>query len=104
MAIGAALVLTEIASNTASASMLVPGVIAIAQAAGVSPVPPVLGVCLAASLAFVLPVSTSPNAIVYGTGLVPIQNILQAGILLDILGAVLVWMTLWLLCPLFGLA
>ena len=66
--------------------------------------PPVLGVCMAASLAFVLPVSTPPNAIVYGTGLVPIQNMLRAGILLDILGAVLVWMTLWLLCPLLGLA
>ena len=103
VAIGAALVLTEIASNTASASMLVPVVIAIAQAAGVSPVPPVLGVCLAASLAFVLPVSTPPNAIVYGTGLVPIQNMLRAGILLDILGALFVWMTLWLLCPLLGL-
>lgn len=104
VAIGAALVLTEIASNTASASMLVPVVIAIAQAAGVSPVPPTMGVCLAASLAFVLPVSTPPNAIVYGTGLVPIQHMLRAGIILDIIGAVLVWTTLWLLCPLLGLA
>lgn len=104
VAIGAALVLTEIASNTASASMLVPVVIAIAQAAGVSPIPPTMGVCLAASLAFVLPVSTPPNAIVYGTGLVPIQHMLRAGILLDIIGAVLVWITLWFLCPLLGLA
>jgi len=104
VAIGAALVLTEIASNTASASMLVPVVIAIAQAAGVSPIPPTMGVCLAASLAFVLPVSTPPNAIVYGTGLVPIQHMLRAGIILDIIGAVLVWATLWLLCPLLGLA
>lgn len=104
VAIGAALVLTEIASNTASASMLVPVVIAIAQAAGVSPIPPTMGVCLAASLAFVLPVSTPPNAIVYGTGLVPIQHMLRAGIILDIIGAVLVWTTLWLLCPLLGLA
>lgn len=104
VAIGAALVLTEIASNTASASMLIPVVIAIAQAANVSPIPPTLGVCLAASLAFVLPVSTPPNAIVYGTGLVPIQKMLRAGILLDIIGAMLVWVTLWLLCPLLGLA
>lgn len=103
VAIGAALLLTEIASNTASASMLVPVVIAIAQAADVSPIPPTMGVCLAASLAFVLPVSTPPNAIVYGTGLVPIQHMLRAGILLDIIGAVLVWVTLWLLCPLLGL-
>jgi len=104
VAIGAALLLTEIASNTASASMLVPVVIAIAQAADISPIPPTMGVCLAASLAFVLPVSTPPNAIVYGTGLVPIQHMLRAGILLDIIGAVLVWVTLWLMCPLLGLA
>ncbi|MDT7043083.1 DASS family sodium-coupled anion symporter [Candidatus Nitronereus thalassa] len=104
VAIGAALILTEIASNTASASMLVPVVIAIAEAAGVSPIPPTLGVCLAASLAFVLPVSTPPNAIVYGTGLVPIQHMLRAGLLLDIMGAILIWTTLWLLCPLLGLA
>jgi len=71
VAIGAALIFTEMASNTAAASMLVPVVIAIAQSANVSPVPPNLGVCMAASLAFVLPVSTPPNAIVYGTGLVP---------------------------------
>ncbi|MCH8040480.1 MAG: anion permease [Nitrospinae bacterium] len=72
-------------SNTAAASMLVPVVIAIAQSANVSPVPPTLGVCMAASLAFVLPVSTPPNAIVYGTGLVPLINMLWAGVILDIL-------------------
>lgn len=100
----AALVLTEIASNTASASMLVPVVIAIAQAADVSPVPPTLGVCLAGSLAFVLPVSTPPNAIVYGTGLIPLNNMIRAGLVLDLLGGCLVWLTLWILCPLLGLS
>ena len=87
-------------SWTASASMLVPVVIVIAQAAGVSPAPPILGACLAVSLAFVLPVLTPPNAIVYGMELVPIQKMLRARILLDILGVVL----MWLLCPLMGIA
>ncbi len=104
MAIGAALVLTELASNTAAASMLVPVVIAIAQTAGVSPVPPTLAVCLAASLAFVLPVSTPPNAIVYGTGLVPITSMVRAGLVLDLVGGVIIWLALRLLCPLLGLA
>lgn len=103
MAIGAALVLTELASNTAAASMLVPVVIAIASSAGVSPIPPTLAVCMAASLAFVLPVSTPPNAIVYGTGLVPITRMVRAGLLLDVLGGVLVWTMLRLLCPALGL-
>ncbi|MEC4670170.1 MAG: SLC13 family permease, partial [Nitrospirota bacterium] len=103
MAIVAALVLTELASNTAAASMLVPVVIAIAHSAGVSPLPPTLGTCLAASLAFVLPVSTPPNAIVYGTGLVPITKMVRAGLLLDLLGGALIWVVLRLLCPLLGM-
>jgi sodium-dependent dicarboxylate transporter 2/3/5 len=99
-----AILVSELASNTAAASMLVPVVIAIAQSAGVSPVPPALGVCLGASLGFALPVSTPPNAIVYGTGFIPIGSMIRRGILVDLLGAVLIWLTLRLLCPLLGLA
>src|SRR5690606_8388507 len=83
VAILTALILTELASNTAAASMLVPVLIAIAHTANFSPVPPVLAACMAASLAFVLPVSTPPNAIVYGTGRVPILRMIQAGVFLD---------------------
>ncbi len=103
MAIVAALVLTELASNTAAASMLAPVVIAIAHTAGVSPLPPTLAVCMAASLAFVLQVSTPPNAIVYGTGLVPITSMVRAGLLLDLVGGVLIWTMLRVLCPVMGL-
>lgn len=99
-----AVLVSEFASNTASASMLIPVVIAIAQSAGVSPVPPALGACLGASLGFALPVSTPPNAIVYGTGMVPIRSMVRVGLLYDLLGAVLIWIVLRLLCPLVGLA
>jgi len=78
-------------------------VIAIAQSAGVSPVPPALGATLGASLGFALPVSTPPNAIVYGTGLVPLGSMIRAGLIFDLVGAVLIWITLRLLCPLVGL-
>ena len=94
--------LTEIVSNTASASMLVPVVISIATAAGISPIPPTLGVCLGASLAFMMPVATAPNAIVYGTGFVPLPTMLKVGVVLNVLGAALIWLTLYLLCPLLG--
>ncbi|MEW6544579.1 MAG: DASS family sodium-coupled anion symporter [Nitrospirota bacterium] len=104
VSIAASVLVSELASNTASASMLVPLAIAIAQSAGVSPVPPALGACLGASLGFALPVSTPPNALVYGTGLVPMRSMVQAGILFDLLGAVLIWVTLRLFCPLLGLA
>lgn len=98
-----AILITETCSNAAAASMVVPVAIAVAQAAGVSPVPPALGATIGASLAFVLPVSTPPNAIVYGSGRVGILQMLRAGVLLDLLGFVLVLLLLRLLCPVLDL-
>ncbi|MGI6679398.1 MAG: SLC13 family permease [Dehalobacterium sp.] len=77
------MLLTETTSNTAAATMIVPIVIAIATQANVSPIPPAIGAALAASMAFMLPVSTPPNAIVYGSGLVPITKMISAGFWLD---------------------
>lgn len=102
-AIALAIVLSELTSNTASATMVIPVVIAIAQAAGVSALPPALGACLGASFGFMLPVSTPPNAIVYGSGLVPITRMIRAGVLLDVVGFVVIWTGLRILCPLLGL-
>jgi sodium-dependent dicarboxylate transporter 2/3/5 len=83
--------------------MVIPVVIAIAQGAGVSPLPPALGACLGASFGFMLPVSTPPNAIVYGSGLVPIGRMIRAGVLLDVIGLFVIWGALRILCPLLGL-
>ncbi len=102
VSIAMAIVLSEAASNTASANMIIPVVIAIAQAAGVSPLPPALGACLGASFGFMLPVSTPPNAIVYGSGLIPLPRMMKAGILFDILGFFIIWGGLYVLCPLLG--
>jgi sodium-dependent dicarboxylate transporter 2/3/5 len=95
--------ITEATSNTASASMIVPVAIAVAQTAGVSPLPPALAATLSASLAFILPVSTPPNAVMYGSGRVSILSMVKAGIWMDIAcyGAVL--MLLWLICRPLGL-
>jgi sodium-dependent dicarboxylate transporter 2/3/5 len=101
--IAMAIVLSEAASNTASANMIIPVVIAIAQAANVSPLPPALGACLGASFGFMLPVSTPPNAIVYGSGLIPLQKMITTGILFDIAGFFIIWAGLYLLCPIVGL-
>ncbi len=103
VAILTALLLTELASNTAATSMIVPVLIAIAHTANFSSVPPVLAACMAASLAFVLPVSTPPNAIVYGTGKIPILRMVQAGFLLDVIGGILIWCILRILCPFLGI-
>lgn len=105
LSIAMAIVLSEAASNTASATMIVPVTIAIAQSAGVDPLPPALGAVLGASYGFMLPVSTPPNAIVYGSGLVPIGRMVRAGLLFDVLGFVLILGGLYVLYPVvFGKA
>jgi sodium-dependent dicarboxylate transporter 2/3/5 len=63
--------------------------IALAQAAGVNPVPPAIGATFGASWGFMLPVSTPPNAIVYGSGMVPITAMIRAGIFLTSLAGYL---------------
>lgn len=85
-----AVALTETTSNTAAANMLVPVAIAVSQAAGVDPMQPVIAVCLCASLAFMLPVSTPPNAIVFGSGCVPMLAMVRHGLVLDIISVVCV--------------
>lgn len=103
LSIAMAIVISEAASNTASANMIIPVVIAIAQAAGVSPLPPAMGACLGASFGFMLPVSTPPNAIVYGSGLVPLPKMMRAGILFDIAGFFIIWGGLYVLHQMLGL-
>ena len=103
VAIGMGIVLSEMTSNTSAANMVIPVVIALAQTAQVDPVPPALGACFGASFGFMLPVSVPPNAIVYSSGLVPITKMMRAGILFDLLGFLLIFASLRVLCPLLGL-
>jgi sodium-dependent dicarboxylate transporter 2/3/5 len=85
-----AALVSETTSNTASANMVVPVVIAIAYAAGVDPVPPAIGATLGASMGFMLPVSTPTNAIVYGSGYIPLGRMIRYGVLLDIGGVIVI--------------
>lgn len=93
---------TEVCSNTASANMLVPLALAAAETLGVSPLPPALGVGLAASCAFMLPIATGPNAIAYGTGRVPQRTMLRVGFGLNLLSAVTILLLLRLLDAIYG--
>ncbi|MEX0619415.1 MAG: SLC13 family permease [Pseudohongiellaceae bacterium] len=81
--------LTELTSNTATASMAIPIMASLAQAIEVSPLLLLIPTALAASCAFMLPVSTPPNAIVYGSGRVPILKMVKAGLWLDLLSVIL---------------
>lgn len=85
-----ATLVSEATSNTASANIVIPVVITMATAAGVDPLEPALGATFGCSLGFMLPVSTPCNAIVYGSGLVPLSRMIRYGVLLDIAGAVVI--------------
>ncbi|EJG1915218.1 DASS family sodium-coupled anion symporter, partial [Vibrio parahaemolyticus] len=76
--------LTEFASNTASAALLVPVFATIAEALGLSPVILSALIAVAASCAFMLPVATPPNAIVFGTGHIKQKEMMRIGFVLNI--------------------
>ncbi|MCG8414367.1 MAG: SLC13 family permease [Pseudomonadales bacterium] len=81
--------LTEVASNTATISLSLPIMASLSQAIEAHPLLLLIPTTLAASCAFMLPVSTPPNAIVYGSGRIPIMKMVVAGIWLDILSVIL---------------
>jgi sodium-dependent dicarboxylate transporter 2/3/5 len=78
---------------------VVPVVISVANAAGLDPLEPALGATMAASLGFMLPVSTPCNAIVYGSGLIPLQKMIRYGLALDLAGIIVVLTLVRLLSP-----
>lgn len=82
---GVTVLLSELTSNTATASLMVPIAGSVAPAAGLSEAQGIWLVALSASLGFALPVSTPPNALVYGTRLVPLRLMAGLGVIVDIL-------------------
>ena len=95
--------LTEITSNTATATLLVPIMGSAAVALGVHPFATIVGACLAASFAFMLPVATPPNAVVFGSGCLTIRQMARAGIWLNIVGTVVITVfVVWLMPLLWG--
>ncbi len=81
-----ALLLSELTSHTAATNMIGPLAITAAVSAGLSPIPVAVAVALSASLGFMLPVSTPPNAIVYASGYIPITKMIHTGVYIDVIG------------------
>lgn len=95
---------SEIASNTALASLLLPVLAATATAVGVHPYLLMLPATLAASCGFMLPVATPPNAVAFASGYVTVPQMVRTGLVIDLLGAVLVTLAVaGLGGPVFGL-
>jgi len=94
----ATIFLTELTSNTATAATLVPILAALAPGLGIDPLRLVIPATLAASCAFMLPVATPPNAIVFGSGQVTLPQMARAGFWLNLLAilpiAALAWVGL----------
>ncbi len=94
------ILLTELASNTATTAALLPVAATIALSADIPLMTVAAAVAMAASCAFMLPVATPPNALVFATGHVTVAQMVRAGALMHTLSIGLVSLTVWLLAPL----
>lgn len=98
------LFLTELMSNVALITIFIPVIIGIAQGLGINPLLLVVPATIASSCAFMMPISTPPNAIVFSSGHIKIKDMMRAGLLLNIVSiAVLVLLSLFLVKPVFDL-
>ena len=93
--------LTELTSNIATTATFLPVIAAIAYKSGIDPIVLTVPVTFAASCAFMLPVATPPNAIVFGSGLLTIPKMMRAGMALNIIGIIVVSFAALTLAPRF---
>lgn len=81
--------LTELTSNTATTEMVLPILAGIALTTDINPLMLMIPATMSASMAFMLPVATPPNAIIFGTGLVSVRQMAVTGLLINLVGAVI---------------
>ena len=98
-AVALVIFLTELTSNLATTATLLPVMGAIAVQAGVPPIVLTVPITIAASCAFMLPVATPPNAIVFSTGAISIPQMVRAGVFLNLIGIVIVSTVALVLAP-----
>jgi sodium-dependent dicarboxylate transporter 2/3/5 len=96
--------LTELTSNTATTATMLPILAALAPGLGVDPYLLIVPAALAASCAFMMPVATPPNAIIFGSGLVTIPEMCRAGFWLNLIGVLLITaLTMLMVRPVLGI-
>ncbi len=91
---------TEITSNLATTAMLLPVLVSLANAVGVHPYFLLVGATVAASCAFMLPVATPPNAVVFGSGLLKIEDMIKKGFWMNIISIILLTLIVYYVLPL----
>ncbi len=92
--------LTEITSNLATTAMLLPVLVSLASAIGVHPYLLLLGATVAASCAFMLPVATPPNAVVFGSGYLKMEDMVKKGFWMNIISIILLTLIIYFVLPL----
>jgi solute carrier family 13 (sodium-dependent dicarboxylate transporter), member 2/3/5 len=92
--------LTELTSNLATTAMLLPVLVSVAAATGVHHYYLIVGATLAASCAFMLPVATPPNAVVFGSGYITIKDMMRAGLVLNIISIIIISLAVRFYLPL----
>lgn len=91
--------LTEITSNLATTAMLLPVLVSLATAVDVNPYFLLVGATLAASCAFMLPVATPPNAVVFGSGYLKIEDMVKKGFFMNIISIILLTLIVYFFLP-----
>ena len=92
--------LTEITSNLATTAMLLPVLVSMASAIGVHPYFLLVGATVAASCAFMLPVATPPNAVVFGSGYLKIEDMVKKGVWMNMISIILLTLAVYFILPL----
>ncbi len=92
--------LTEVTSNVATVSIILPVLISLSEVIDLHPWVLMVGATLSASCAFMLPVATPPNAVVFSSGYIQIKDMVRAGVLLNLVSIVIIVLFVWLVLPL----
>ena len=93
--------LTEVTSNVATASIMLPVLASLADAIGIHPFMLMIPATMAASCAFMLPIATGPNAIVFGSGELEMTDMVKSGFWLNLISSLLISLLVYLVLPLF---
>jgi len=91
--------LTELTQNMATCTLMIPVLAALSVSIGVHPFGLMVGMTIAASCAFMMPIATAPNAIIFGSGQIDMKDMVRAGFLLNIMSVLLVTLFVYYLLP-----
>jgi solute carrier family 13 (sodium-dependent dicarboxylate transporter), member 2/3/5 len=93
--------MTELTQNMATCTLMMPVLAALSQAIDTHPFGLMAGACIAASCAFMLPVATAPNAVVFGAGVLKMEDMVRTGFVLNLISVLVITVIIYFLMPLF---